>query len=247
MSILNIDEKDIQVVIVRGFFDQLNDPFMSDLFVKILQLKKNGYQTKHSSRFLPVAANDFFCLHLILCQKETMTPILCSKIVSYNDCEFYNTQFPLLGLSDFLKPEQQVEVEKIIYERVNSGKDLSYSGGLTINPDYKGLGLSSFFKDMYAGIHYLVHKHQGLQTMMGFGIVKVGTDVFFRTWGVQPLKVNDEEMAPTSLPFTNGAESLLMWADLGDLSPYKLEMGKRFENLWDERIDYSLVGKKIAA
>ena len=166
MTAISLKENDIQLIIVRSFFEQLNDPFVSDLFLKLLQLKKNGYQTKHSSRFLPVAANDFFCMHLILCYKKTMTPILCSKIVSYKDCEFHNTPFPLLGLADFLKPEQQKEVEGIISKRVAKGNDLSYSGGLTICPSFKGFGLSTFLKDMYAGIHYLAHLENGLQTMM---------------------------------------------------------------------------------
>jgi hypothetical protein len=247
MSILNLAESDIQIVLVSGFFDQLDDPNISDLFIKLLLLKKQGYQSKHSSRFLPVATNDFFGMHLILCEKKSMTPILCSKIISYSDCAYYNTPFPLLGLADFLKPEQQSEVEKIISQRVREGKDVSYSGGLTINPNFKGFGLSALLKDMYAGIHYLIHLNNNLRTMMGFGIVKVGTDVFFKTWGVYPLKVNGIEMSPTALPFTNGAESLLMWADLENLSPYKIEMGKRFEKIWNERIEFTLEKRKIAA
>ena len=73
MTAISLKENDIQLIIVRSFFEQLNDPFVSDLFLKLLQLKKNGYQTKHSSRFLPVAANDFFCMHLRLESLDSTT------------------------------------------------------------------------------------------------------------------------------------------------------------------------------
>lgn len=54
-------------------------------------------------------------------------------------------------------------------------------------------------------------------------------------------------MSPTALPFTNGAESLLMWADLENLSSYKIEMGKRFETIWNERQEFSTENRKVAA
>jgi hypothetical protein len=238
MSETILTQEDIQVVIVHDFFDQIHDPFLSELFLKLLKLKRDGYQAKHSHRFLPVGTHDFFGIHLILCEQKTMTPILCSKIVSYKNCEYFNTPFPLQGLSTILNSEQQNELQKIISQRVDKGRDISYSGGLTINPAFKGFGLSSLFKDIYTGLHYLIHEHNQFETMMGFGTPKVGTDAFFRKWGVYPLAVNGVEMQPTPVPFANGTESLLMWADLENLSDYKKEMGVKFKDLWESRKEY---------
>ncbi len=237
---MELTSNDIQVIIVHDFFDQIHDAFVSELFLKLLKLKRDGYQAKHSQRFLPVGTHDFFGIHLILCEKKTMTPILCSKIVSYKNCKYYNTPFPLVGLSNILKTDQEAHLQSIIYERLGKGRDVSYSGGLTINPLFKGFGLSPFFKDIYTGLHYLIHLHHGLETMMGFGTPKVGTDVFFRKWGVYPLTVNGVEMNPTPVPFANGTASLLMWADLENLSEYKKEMGKHYKALWHERKEFSV-------
>ncbi len=230
--------KDIQVVVVHDFFDQIHNSFLSELFLKLLKLKRDGYQAKHSHRFLPVGTHDFFGIHLILCEKKTMMPILCSKIISYQNCKYFNTPFPLQGLSDVLRTDQETELQKIINDRVNMGRDLTYSGGLTINPIFKGFGLSSLFKDIYTGLHYLIHQYNGFETMMGFGTPKVGTDSFFRKWGVNPLTVNGVEMSPTPVPFANGTESILMWADLENLSEYKKAMGNQYKSLWDERREF---------
>jgi len=230
---------DLQVVVVSSFFDQIDDPRVSELFVNLLKLKKSGYQSKHSNRFLPVGTHDFFGHHIILCEKKTSTPILCSKIVSYKTCEFYNTPFPLGDLGGFLSSSQTLELRAIIEKRINDGRDITYSGGLTINPIFKGFGKTPFFKDIYTGLHYLAHITYGYSTMMGFGAPKVGTDVFFKTWGVKPLEVNGVPMQPTPTPFANGIDSVLVWGDIEFLSDYKKTMGRKFKSLWDERVDLS--------
>jgi hypothetical protein len=241
-------ESDLQIVVLHNVFQQIDNPSVGEVFLKLLQLKKNGYATRHSRRFIPVGTHDFFGVHLLVCEKKTMEPILCSKIVSYKNCSYYNVPFPLDGLDEVFNNHQQLELQKIIFQRITQGRDVSYSGGLTINPKFKGFGLSSLFKDIYTGIHYRIHEHHGYKTMMGFSTPKVGTDVFFKTWGVNPLVVNGSEMKPTALPFANGAESILVWGDLENLSDYKKEMAKKYNDLWDNRLEYlmDMVGSEAA-
>lgn len=242
-----IELNQLKVVLLNGVFSQINDPEIGELFVKLLQLKKNGYQGHHSERFIPVGTHDFFGIHLLICEEKTMTPILCSKVVSYTSCDYHNISFPLWNLPDVFNQEQQSEVHKIISERVTQGKDISYSGGLTINPKFKGFGQSEFFKDMYSGLHYLLHEENELKTMMGFATPKVGTDAFFARWGVRPLQVAGSEMKATPLPFANGAESILVWGDLENLSAYKREMGMKYKKLWDNRLEYSVNKTQLRA
>ena len=47
-------------------------------------------------------------------------------------------------------------------------------------------------------------------------------------------------MIPTPVPFANGTASILMCADLENLSDYKKEMGKLYRALWDERREFSV-------
>lgn len=231
---------DLQIVVVNSFFDQIDDPVVSEIFINLLKLKKNGYQSKHSNRFLPVGTHDFIGHHIILCEKRTLVPILCAKIVSYNTCEYYNTAFPLNDLGCFLTSEQQHALHSIISGRISAGKDVTYSGGFTINPVFKGFGATPLLKDIYTGIHYLAHLSYGYSTVMGFGAPKVGTDVFFKKWGVKPLEVNGVEMEPTPTPFANGIDSVLVWGDIDSLSDYKKDMGARFKDFWDDRTDLSV-------
>ncbi|MCE3013065.1 MAG: hypothetical protein LW878_08345 [Proteobacteria bacterium] len=237
---MDFNLSDLQVVVVSSFFDQIDDPRVSELFVNLLKLKKSGYQSKHSNRFLPVGTHDFFGHHLILCHKKSFEPILCAKIISYKTCQYYNTDFPLSDLGNFLLVDQKRELEKIIHERLLRDKDITYSGGLTINPVFKGFGSSPLFKDIYTGLHYLAHLTFDYSTMMGFALPKVGTDIFFRTWGVKPLEVNGVPMQPTPTPFVNGIDSILVWGDVENLSEYKKDMGKRYGALWEDRIDFSV-------
>lgn len=231
---------DLKIIVVSSFFDQIDDPFVGDIFIKLLKLKKSGYQSKHSERFLPVGTHDFIGHHIILCDKKTSTPILCSKIVSYKTCVYYNTPFPLSELGCFLTNDQTQELRSIIETRIQQGKDITYSGGLTINPAFKGFGATPLFKDIYTGLHYLAHTTYGYSTVMGFGAPKVGTDVFFKTWGVRPLEVAGVPMEPTPTPFANGIDSVLVWGDIDLLSDYKKSMAIKFKELWDERLDYSV-------
>jgi hypothetical protein len=143
--------------------------------------------------------------------------------------------------------KQQNAVDEIIRERVQKGRDVSYSGGLTINPHFKGEGQSPLFKDIYTGLHFLLHHYHQLGTMMGFAIPKVGTDRFFKTWGVKPLVVEGEEMKPTPLPFANQADTILVWGDLENLSDYKKKMGEKYSTLWKDRLEFLVPEETLVA
>lgn len=241
-------EHPVRLVLVRNFFDQMNNQEVAKIFSDVLQIKKLGYGIKHDRRFLPVGVHDYFSIHLIICDKETLEPILLSKIVSYRDCEYYNITFPLHELKNVIDNELFMSMDEIISHRVNQGFDLSYSGGWTINPKFKGLGLSSTLRDIYTGIHYLIHQNFSLNTMMGFGVPKVGSLEFFKKWGVEPLKTSQgREMAPTPIPFGNYVDSVVAWGDLESLSHYKRAMAEKYKTLWDERIEYLMDVQKSKA
>lgn len=237
----------LQVLVLRDVCQQFDNPLVSKHFTEILNLKIKGYQTRHSKRFLPFGTHDFFADHLIVCEKETLIPIVCSKVVSYETCLFYNCTFPLLELKSIFESVHWEALKLIIDERVSRGKNISYSGGFTINPLFKALGTTDLLKDIYTGIHYLNHLEQNYSTMMGFGAPRVGTDVFFRKWGVKALQVNGTDVPAVALPFANGLESILMWSDLDQLSQYKKKMGELYKGLWDRRIEFSMKDVRAAA
>jgi hypothetical protein len=228
-----------QVVVLKNAFYQMHRTEVKNWFHQLLSLKCDGYAEKHSARFLPVNSYDFFAIHLLLCHKKSGTPIFCSKIVPYSSCVFFNLKFPLFELESDFKPHEWSELLSLIESRVHVGKDLSYSGGFTINPQDKGFGKSPLFKDLYTGLHYLAHLHFHLTSVFGFGAVKIGTADFFKTWGVTPLKTSQGEMSPIVVKYGNALESLLLWGDIENVSDYKKRMGTQFKDLWDQRVEYS--------
>jgi hypothetical protein len=237
----------LQVIVLKGFCNQTKNSEASDMFIKLLDLKFKGYQTKHSDKFLPVGTHDFFAHHLIVCEKSSMKPIICSKIVTSQDCLYYNCSFPLYELKNVFSPELWLELQKIMTSRISVGKNISYSGGFTINPEFKGRGMSAEFKDIYSGLHYLSHIEEGISTVLGFGAPIVGTDKFFKLWGGDILSVQGQEMKPVKIPFANDLESLLIWKDVNQLSEYKKNMADKYLNLWKERIEYSVKTDALAA
>ncbi|MDH4467092.1 MAG: hypothetical protein QE271_03470 [Bacteriovoracaceae bacterium] len=237
----NQNERDVQLLLIQNYFSQVGENVDLDKsFCQMLATKKKGYLTMHESRFLPVNTYDYFSIHILLCDRQSKEIILTAKIVTYFDCEFYHLKFPLLDMEGVFNPLEMQEVKKIISTRVNLGQNISYSGGWTINPKFKGLGMSSLLRDIYTGIHYQVHQYFNIHTMMGFGAPKVGSLEFFKKWGVRPLVVEGNEMSPIAMPFCNFTELVMAWGDISDLSDYKKEMGQKYNSIWQNRKEYLL-------
>ena len=190
-KMLFFDESKLKIVIVKNFYSQIGKiPLLNHLFLEILKTKREGYLTKHSHHFLPVNTYDFIAYHVAFLDEANQQVVLTAKIVSYRDCLYYRLPFPVLDVGPLFNQVQKNEVMRIIDQRINLGLDVSYSGGWSVNPIYKGLGKSKNLRDLYTGIHYHVHKQFHLSTMMGFGAPQIGTLDFFKTWGVSPRAVS---------------------------------------------------------
>ena len=175
------ENHEIELLLIQNYFDQVgSNEELDRVFCQMLATKKQGYLTMHESRFLPVNTYDFFSIHILLIDKLSKETILTAKIVTYFDCEFFHIKFPLLDMEGVFNPSEMQEVNEIISSRVKDGHNISYSGGWTINPKFKGLGMSPLLRDIYTGIHYQVHQYFNLHTMMGFGAPKVGSLEFFK-------------------------------------------------------------------
>lgn len=230
----------LKVIIVRNFFEQLDNNVAADLFVRLLITKRIGYQTKHERRFIPVNTHDYFAIHMIVCHAITSELILLAKIVPYSDCVYFNSEFTPFELKNCMSLQYYAELEKIVFDRVNSGKDISYSGGWTVNPKFKGQGMSQMLKDVYAGIHYLIHQHYNLTAVVAFGAQRLGSLEYTKQLGLKPLSLNGKEMPPVYLPYANNLESMIMWEDVSKLSNYSVSMAQKYLYLWESRLDLTI-------
>gem|GEM_PF-5298988 len=225
-----------KVIVIKDMFQQMDNLDLVKMIGRILNVKRLGYQNKHSSKFLPVSTEDFFCYHVAICEESTLEPIVCYKVVSYREAEYYCQKFPLYEITakSYVDEHFLETVTDLVSSRVQNGQDVSYSGGWTINPLYKGRGLSHELRDIYTATHYHLHRHFEIGTITGFGVLSVGTyDFFVTNWGLRPVFESS-----IKLPFTNNLECKMIFGDLDTLAKHKYDMADKYFSLWEERVEY---------
>lgn len=228
----------VKLVVLKNYFDQLSNLHVCNLFNQIMHTKKLGYENVHDKRFLPVSTHDFFSTHLVLCHAFSMEPILVAKIVDYHECKFYRVDFPIEELKSLLGDEIYTSIEKLTDSCIKSNKKISYIGGLTINPKYKGHGFTNILKDMYAAVNYYAHITYNYGLMFALVIPGSGSGQMLEQWGNRVLKVNGKNMEPVSIPFANNVKAILSWSNLRKRSLKHNENIKQYHYLWNEKIDF---------
>ena len=214
-------------------------------FMKILKIKKLGYDLKHKGTYFPLDRDDFFGIHVLILNKDNDDIIFTFKVIPYSFCQkFTNITFPLLEYALDSKNSQAVnEIESFIREMKIKNQDFSYSGGWVMNPKYKHRGLSKELRELYTGVHLMLHEQLNLKAMTGVGILEMGTLAFFKdSWGI-------EEFA---IPYLNikrmpNYHIALVYQHLDKVSFFKRKMAKQYRSLWNERTEYKLLQERKVA
>lgn len=225
-----------QVIVIRDFFQQIGeDQELASIIASWMKLKRTGYALKHGKKVLPVSTDDFFGIHIIVCDKSNNEPVLTCKVIPLESCNDYLYKFPLYSIADGLYNSAENKIiENFVHKRVSSGKKLAYSGGWTMNPRYKGLGLTDELKNIFTGLHYHVYNHFKLDTFTGFGAVELGTlDFFKQEWGATAIVEREVQ-----LEFFNKNNCVMIGGDTYDFPLSKHRYAKMVERLWKQRIEY---------
>lgn len=128
-------------------------------------------------------------------------------------------------------------VEKLIEGLMSSGKEISYSGGFTVDRDLlESKEEMNTLKEIYCGIHTLLHEDRKVDTLFGFSCPRLHTDTFFDQWGITPVLVNGE--SPSGYPDDlHGEEVKCIYSKVSELSFYSKRMADKYRQLWEDRLD----------
>lgn len=226
-----------QIKLIDNYFLNYEIESCHSEFMKMLKVKKQGYESKHKQGYFPLDQDDFYGLHVFICDAVNDEIIVTFKVIPFSyTTQFKNAKFPLI---DIVKESGNdiavMNIQKFINKQNAKFLDFSYSGGWTMNPKYSGKGLSRELKDIYTGIHYHVHNTYNLAYITGIGNVELGTLEFFKKkWGL--IEFINQDL---SFDRCNEYQFRPIFQRLDLLSEEKLSLAEKYQNLWDERIELS--------
>lgn len=230
----------VEIVILRCPYMNMSDPFTRDLFIKMMYLKYKGYGNRHLAGALPLDATDYVADHPLVCirdEKLGLIPITGSKVISYDTCKFFNMDFALE--SCFKKGNNQVhldELYKIINASQNKNKTIAYHGGYTIDPEIvKTEEDRAIARELFIGSTTLYFKENNISELLGFGVPKYKTELFFYQWGYERCAINGSELEAFPVYFLPGCDGILM--HLKEFSSTVLEISDKYRFLWKQKTD----------
>ena len=233
---------DLKLVVLDDFFANSHLKLAQKYFSMLVGMKKAGYWSKHNNSYLPFAQNDFICTHVFLVDSTTDDIVLAFKLVRKKVCEKYSISFTM---NEYLIGEDQSKTNKIQsrLEEIYLGyKNITYSGGWTINPKFKGFGKTNELKDIYTGVHYLVNQYLKTDIFMGIGVMNFKTHLFFRNvWGMSEM--SDEIFNFASCSYL---DCKFYELNMHEASLHKHRMAKKYKYMWEEALlisDENLVAK----
>lgn len=241
-----------QLIVLDSPIENWGNPYVQNFFNKMVTLKKKGYEHCYSSGVLPVDTSDFFATHILLCeigQKNDLIPIMGYKTVSLKQCQFFNQNFPGLGLVQSAQMPVHVAVVKdIVHRCTEENIGLSYLGSWTVDPEFKKrspqeVDLKSAFKVFYKR-SYL---EQGIKEVVIGGTLRFKTEKIFAELGHRPLSKNGQEL-PNILVTHLVKEPVLVMHSTEFLSPF-IPQADAWEQIWKQRlvIDQAYAKLKLAA
>ncbi len=239
------EQMNYKVKIIYNYSEIYENEDCHNDFMKILKIKKAGYDSKHNGTYFPLDRDDFFGIHVLILNEENDDIIFTFKVIPYSYCQkFSNITFPLLEYAlDSKDPAAIREIENFMNEMKLKNHDFSYSGGWVMNPAYKNKGLSKELRELYTGVHLMLHKRLNLKAMTGVGILEMGTlDFFKNSWGV-------EEFA---IPYLNISRMpnyhiALVYQHIDKVTFFKKNMAKRYEDIWSQRFEFKLLQEREIA
>jgi hypothetical protein len=226
-----------QVIVIDDYFGQAGTGYVDGVMGSLFRIKRDAYRTKLGAHVVPVAGDDHYCIHVAINDCATMSPVLVFKVVPFSRSMQHAQRFPFLELARGLYSAADfATLERHVHERIKRGLDVSYSGGWAIMPGARrSRRHSEELKNMYTGLHFLVHEAFGLDSMTGFGAVEQGTyDFAVREWGaVSPVA------AEVRVPFYNNDRCRAVSLDMLHASEHKIEMADKYRPLWERRVHFA--------
>ncbi len=230
----------VEIVILRCPYTNMDDPLTRELFTKMMYLKYKGYGNRHYAGTLPLDGTDYVADHPLICvrdEKLGLIPITGSKVISYDTCKFFNLDFALE--SCFKKGNNKVHLDtmnNIINTAQNSGKKIVYHGGYTIDPEIvKTDEDRALARELFIAVTTLYFKENKITELLGFGVPKYKTELFFYQWGYERCSLNGSELESFPVYFLPGCDGILM--HLKEFSPAVIDLSDKYRFIWKNKTD----------
>lgn len=238
----------VEIVILRCPYMNMDNQETRELFTKMMYLKYKGYGNRHNMGTLPLDATDYIADHPLVCvrdEKHGLIPVTGSKVVNYDSCQFFKMDFALE--STFKKGNNRIHLEEMyatIKMAQESHKKIAYHGGYTIDPELvKAEKERTLARELFIAATTLYFQENQITELLGFGVPKYKTELFFYQWGYQRCKSNGIELESFPVYFLPGCQGILM--HLKEFSPTVMELSAKYKFLWSKKKEIGIALETI--
>ncbi len=248
----------IKIIELNSPYHNWEDKEVRKYYTKMIGIKLKGYQKEYRYGVLPVDSTDLVSNHLIFCLENedgSLTPVSAVKSFPLDACAQFHLPFTLSRmLQDSFADEHLAVVKEILDQCQINNTRVSYYSSWTISPHIrKNRKLVKKLKDGLSASTALFHLSQGITELLGLGVPKFQTDLYFSTWGYAPIKKKGVEMPSINIHSYDDIEVLVM--HLKEFSKEILDLSKEYLDSWNNRVilgnqieySYKLKEKRVAA
>ena len=233
---MNALKEKFRMVVLDYPINLIDDPFVRDLFCKIIKIKHTGYMTAYHPDVIPVDKSDFVGTHISLCIEEDLqlNPIFTYKSISYDRCLKHVFEFPGLSLmkSDG-NPSCVHRIEQILNENNKVPHWVSFDSAWAQDPNVrlnKSPETKLFLREVAMACGVWHHQEFEIPHMITCGVKQVKTDLFFLNMGLEPLT----DLANFTQSNLFGAAAVIFYNNT--FSKFAIECSKKHITLWNEKL-----------
>ena len=214
----------------------MNDPFVRDIYAKLISLKLNAYRTAED-KYLSVDESDIYATHLIVClvERNIFSPLIAFKGLTKKRCQEWNRPFNANAIIQGSKSELHIRaVTKFISDSESRVGNVGYTASLALDPFQGDHELRLRAKSMFLCMMARFHTDFGIENSMCIARLKVKSNELLEKMGYEPLQLSNLKLFPVVLPQYVNNEYLVMVVN--SVSEEGKEIIHLHKNEWDSRI-----------
>jgi hypothetical protein len=199
----------------------------------MVELKLQGYLERHEVGAMPLDSADFVADHILVYQGTK--PVLGVKTLLFDLCSVFKIDFTLEAFLAKGGHHAHLRALKRIMEEAKArGNKIAYYSSWTMAPHTrKSPENVAFLKELFTGLTYLYHKHEGIPEILGATLPKFKTDEFCQAWGFERFSENGVPLPAIPAPIFAGVDYVAM--HLQRYSGHAINCAEKYSRLWHER------------
>ncbi len=228
----------LRIVTIDCPYDSWNDPRTQELFAKMVGLRLEGFKAAYGYGILPLDASDFVANQQLICVDKGghLFPVLGQKSVTLSRAAKHRLTFPGISFCQMsAAPIHERIVRRIVADAEKSGREISYEGGWTIDPNArKDKEFSTLLRRIYAGMFCLYHRDYQVHEAVGCAVVRFKAHEHFHGFGYKPVADDEGKELPNIVTYFSGEPVQLI--HMAELSEKALREANEFYFMWKNRL-----------